>query len=60
MPGGSKMKEKLHFMGPGAPVEELEAHWLDNCSYECSEPVLITESGCEKFVEFPQQLFVKY
>jgi Xaa-Pro dipeptidase len=27
--------------------------------FECSEPVLITDSGCETFIEFPQRLFVK-
>jgi Xaa-Pro dipeptidase len=40
----------LHFM-PGM--------WLETYGFECSEPVLITEKGCEKFVEFPQKLFVK-
>jgi Xaa-Pro dipeptidase len=40
----------LHFM-PGI--------WLDTYGFECSEPVLVTEDGCEKFIEFPQKLFVK-
>jgi len=40
----------LHFM-PGI--------WLENYGFECSEPVLITEKGCEKFIEFPQKLFLK-
>ncbi len=40
----------LHFM-PGI--------WLDDYGFECSEPVLINESGCEKFIEFPQELVIK-
>ncbi|MGD9310845.1 MAG: Xaa-Pro peptidase family protein, partial [Desulfosarcina sp.] len=40
----------LHFM-PGI--------WLETFGFECSEPVLVTENGCEKFVRFPQRLFVK-
>ena len=40
----------LHFM-PGI--------WLENYGFECSEPILITENGCEKFVEFLQKLFLK-
>ena len=40
----------LHFM-PGI--------WLETYGFECSEPVLVTESGCEKFIDFPQKLFTK-
>jgi Xaa-Pro dipeptidase len=40
----------LHFM-PGI--------WLDTYGFECSEPVLVTENGCEKFIDFPQKLFVR-
>jgi Xaa-Pro dipeptidase len=40
----------LHFM-PGI--------WLDTYGFECSEPLLVTDTGCEKFIKFPQKLFVK-
>jgi Xaa-Pro dipeptidase len=40
----------LHFM-PGI--------WLETYGFECSEPLLVTENGCEKFIEFSQKLFVK-
>jgi ectoine hydrolase len=33
---------------------------MDTYGFECSEPVLITHDGCEKFIDFPQKLFVKY
>jgi Xaa-Pro dipeptidase len=41
----------IHFM-PGI--------WLETYGFECSEPLLVTEGGCEKFIEFPQKLFVKH
>jgi len=40
----------LHFM-PGI--------WLDTYGFECSEPLLVTEQGCETFVDFERKLFVK-
>jgi Xaa-Pro dipeptidase len=40
----------LHFM-PGI--------WLDTYGFECSEPVLVTQDGCEPFVAFERMLFVK-
>jgi len=33
--------------------------WLERYGFECSEPFLATEKGCEKLIEFPQQLFEK-
>jgi ectoine hydrolase len=33
--------------------------WLETYGFECSEPIRITDSGCKKFIEFPQKLFVK-
>jgi len=44
---------------PGMTLHFMPGIWLENYGFECSEPVLITEKGCEKFVEFPQELFVK-
>jgi ectoine hydrolase len=45
---------------PGMTIHFMPGIWLDNYGFECSEPVLITDSGCEKFIEFPQQLFIKH
>jgi Xaa-Pro dipeptidase len=44
---------------PGMTLHFMPGIWLDDYGFECSEPVLITETGCEKFVEFPQELVVK-
>jgi Xaa-Pro dipeptidase len=44
---------------PGMTLHFMPGIWLETYGFECSEPVLITESGCEKFIEFPQKLFVK-
>ena len=44
---------------PGMTLHFMPGIWLDNYGFECSEPVLITETGCQKFIEFPQKLFVK-
>ncbi len=44
---------------PGMTIHFMPGIWLDAYGFECSEPILITENGCEKFIEFPQQLFVK-
>ena len=44
---------------PGMTLHFMPGIWLETYGFECSEPVLVTESGCEKFIEFPQQLFVK-
>jgi Xaa-Pro dipeptidase len=44
---------------PGMTLHFMPGIWLDTYGFECSEPVLITESGCEKLIEFPQRLFTK-
>jgi len=44
---------------PGMTLHFMPGIWLENYGFECSEPVLITENECEKFIEFPQKLFVK-
>ncbi len=46
-------------LAPGMTLHFMPGIWLDTYGFECSEPVLVTEDGCEKFVAFPQQLFVK-
>jgi len=44
---------------PGMTIHFMPGIWLESYGFECSEPVLITEDGCEKLIEFPQQLFLK-
>jgi Xaa-Pro dipeptidase len=46
-------------LAPGMTLHFMPGIWLDTYGFECSEPVLVTENGCEKFIEFPQQLVVK-
>lgn len=46
-------------LAPGMTLHFMPGIWLDTDGFECSEPVRVTEDGCEKFVEFPQQLFCK-
>lgn len=45
---------------PGMTIHFMPGIWMDSYGFECSEPVLITDGGCEKFIEFPQQLFAKH
>jgi len=44
---------------PGMTLHFMPGIWLASYGFECSEPVLITERGSEKFIEFPQALIVK-
>ena len=44
---------------PGMTLHFMPGIWLETYGFECSEPVLVTGSGCEKFIDFPQKLFVK-
>jgi Xaa-Pro dipeptidase len=44
---------------PGMTLHFMPGIWLESYGFECSEPILVTESGCEKFIEFPQKLFIK-
>lgn len=46
-------------LAPGMTLHFMPGIWLDTYGFECSEPVLVTETGCEKFIEYPQKLFVK-
>ena len=42
----------------GMTIHFMPGIWLDTYGFECSEPFLVTESGCEKIIEYPQKLFV--
>ena len=44
---------------PGMTLHFMPGIWLEKYGFECSEPILITENGCEKFIEFPQELVCK-
>ncbi|MFA5570686.1 MAG: M24 family metallopeptidase [Sphaerochaetaceae bacterium] len=44
---------------PGMTIHFMPGIWLDTYGFECSEPFLVTETGAEKFIDFPQQLFIK-
>ena len=43
----------------GMTIHFMPGIWLDKFGFECSEPFLVTEKGCEKFIDFPQKLFIK-
>jgi Xaa-Pro dipeptidase len=44
---------------PGMTIHFMPGIWLDTYGFECSEPFLVTETGCEKLIDFPEELFVK-
>lgn len=44
---------------PGMTIHFMPGIWLDTYGFECSEPFLVTENGCETFIEYPQRLFTK-
>ena len=44
---------------PGMTLHFMPGICLETYGFECSEPILVTETGCEKFIEFPQKLFAK-
>ncbi len=44
---------------PGMTIHFMPGIWLDTYGFECSEPFLVTKTGCEKLIEYPQKLFVK-
>jgi Xaa-Pro dipeptidase len=44
---------------PGMTIHFMPGIWLDTYGFECSEPFLVTETGCEKIIAYPEELFVK-
>ena len=44
---------------PGMTIHFMPGIWLDTYGFECSEPFLVTEQGCEKLIEYPERLFVQ-
>ncbi len=46
-------------MKPGMTIHLMPGIWLDEFGFECSEPFLVTETGCKTFMEFPRKIFTK-
>lgn len=44
---------------PGMTLHFMPGIWLDTYGFECSEPLLVTEKGCELFMDFERKLFLK-
>ena len=44
---------------PGMTIHFMPGIWLDTYGFECSEPFLVTEDGCEKLIDFPEELFTR-
>jgi ectoine hydrolase len=44
---------------PNMTIHVMPGIWIDKFGFECSEPIRVTETGCETFVNFPRKLFVK-
>lgn len=44
---------------PNMTLHVMPGIWLDTYGFECSEPIRVTETGCEAFVDFERKLFVK-
>jgi len=42
---------------PGMTLHVMPGIWEEALGFECSEPILVTEQGCERFADFPQKLF---
>ncbi len=44
---------------PGVAIHVMPGVWLDEFGFECSEPIVVTEKGCECLADFPRRLGVK-
>jgi ectoine hydrolase len=44
---------------PNMTIHFMPGIWLDTFGFECTEPIVVTEQGCETFINFPRQLFIK-
>ncbi len=42
---------------PNMTIHFMPGIWLKDFGFECSEPFLVTENGCETFMDFPRKLF---
>jgi Xaa-Pro dipeptidase len=48
-----------NILQPNMTLHVMPGIWLDQFGFECSEPIRVTENGCEPFVAFDRRLFVK-
>jgi len=55
----SLRKDDMTVLKEGMTFHFMPALWLDDGGIEITEPILITESGAERFCETPAELFVK-
>ena len=46
-------------LAPDMTIHVMPGIWLDTYGFERSEPIRVSESGCETFVDFKRQLFIK-
>ncbi|MDR1109419.1 MAG: M24 family metallopeptidase [Deltaproteobacteria bacterium] len=44
---------------PGMTIHVMPGVWLDDFGFECSEPIVVTETGCECLASFPRELIRK-
>jgi Xaa-Pro dipeptidase len=44
---------------PGVTIHVMPGVWLDEFGFECSEPIVVTDSGCECLVSYPRGLIKK-
>lgn len=49
----------LTVLQPNMTIHMIPGIWQDAYGVEISEPFRVTETGCEKFVNFPRELFIK-
>jgi Xaa-Pro dipeptidase len=44
---------------PGVTIHVMPGVWLDEFGFECSEPIVVTDKGCECLVSYPRGLIKK-
>ena len=48
-----------NILKPNMTLHVMPGIWLDQFGFECSEPIRVTQTGCEAFAKFDRRLFVK-
>jgi Xaa-Pro dipeptidase len=48
-----------HLLKPGMTLHLMPGIWEKDFGFECSEPIRVTENGCEPLTNFPRKLFIK-
>ncbi|MDR2368355.1 MAG: M24 family metallopeptidase [Deltaproteobacteria bacterium] len=46
-------------LAPSMAIHVMPGVWLDRFGFECSEPIVVTETGCECLVDYPRELAIK-